>query len=196
MTAKINTATLRIDDVFCTQSGSKIARIRDGDGDLDLIPGVSMRSPFAAGTFDKDPTATRLNLSLVVDDSEFLQNLQQFDNWMVEYLAANSERLFKREMSESQIRMGYSPVLREPTKEGLCPLLKTKLDTEGRYAVCCWDEAGAGLPPPESWAGLRLEPRLHFSHLWIMGAQFGVVIRLTDAKILREQPSGPRKCPF
>ena len=195
MTA-INTATLRIDDVFCTASGAKIARICDGDAPLVLMTDT-LRSPFNAGTFDRDPTATRLNLQLAVDNESLLQTLQGFDSWVVEYLAQHSERIFKRNLSREQVQLGYTSVLRQPAKEGHSPLLRVKLDTENRYAVCCWDQSGEGIAPPDNWAGLYLQPRLHFSHLWIMGSQFGVVVRLTDAKILGGS-SAPamRTCPF
>jgi len=196
MTATIiNTANLRLDDVFCTSSGAKMARLCDGDAPLVIMPD-SMRSPFEAGTFDKDPLATRLNLQLAVDSEHLLTSLQAFDSWVVEYLTEHSERIFKRILTREQVQLGYTPVLRQPAQEPHSPLLRVKIDTEGRHAVCCWDSSGKGVPPPGSWAGVSLQPRLHLSHLWIMGTQFGVVVRLTDAKILSERKAATRTCPF
>ena len=60
MTA-INIDALRFDDVFCTSNGSKICRLAEGTRDLVLLP-ESLRSPFNAGTFDKDPLAKRLRI--------------------------------------------------------------------------------------------------------------------------------------
>ena len=194
--AAINTATLRIDDVFCTASGAKIARICDGDGPLVLMT-EEMRCPFNAGTFDNDPTATRLNLQLAVENESLLQSLRGLDTWIVGYLAQHSDRIFKRNLTREQVQLGYTSVLRQPAKEGHSPLLRAKLDTEGRYAVCCWGPEGEGVPPPDNWAGIRTQPRLRFSHLWIMGSQFGAVVRLTDAKILSERAApAMRTCPF
>ena len=86
MTA-INIDALRFDDVFCTSNGSKRCRLCDGDGELVLIP-ESTRSPFNAGTFDKDPLAT---LQLVVDDNRNLtEALQKLDKWAVDYLTDHS----------------------------------------------------------------------------------------------------------
>ncbi len=196
MTA-INNDALRFDDVFCTSNGSKICRLCDGDGELALMP-ESLRSPFNAGTFDKDPLAKRLNLQLVVgDDHNLLEALQNLDKWAVDYLTEHSERIFKRRWTREQVQLGYVSLMRQPKKEGQSPLLKVKLDTEGRYAVCCWGQQWQErIPLPDDWAGVNLQPRLHFSHLWIMGSQFGLVVRMTDAKILSQREPVARTCPF
>ena len=87
---------------------------------------------------------------------------------------------------------------RQPKKEGQSPLLKVKLDTEGRYAVCCWGQQWQErIPLPDDWAGVNLQPRLHFSHLWIMGTQFGIVVRMIGReKILSQREPVARTCPF
>ena len=158
----------------------------------------SLRSPFNAVTFDKDPLAKRLNLQLVVDDDRnLLEALQNLDKWAVDYLTEHSERIFKRRWTREQVKLGYVSLMRPPTKEGHSPLLKVKLDTEGRYAVCCWGpQWQERIPLPDTCAGVTLQPRLHFSHLWIMGSQFGLVARLTDAKILSQWVPATRTCPF
>ena len=189
--ASINTATLSIDDVYCTQRGFSIGRIRDGDGECVLMPTALLCAPFEAGTFDKDPEATRLNLQLCIDP-EVEEQLRKFDTWVVDYLVGHSERIFKRATTKEQVQAGYKSCIREPSKDGLALLLKTKIDTSGRYAVVCWDQDGEQAPLPESWSGLRIQSRLRFSHLWKTGTQFGVCVRLTDAKLMQEAPSGPR----
>jgi hypothetical protein len=157
-----------------------------------------MRSPFDAGTFDKDPTAKRLNLNLIVEDPGLLEELQRFDELVKRYLVEHSEEIFKRPMSAEAIEMGYTPMLRPP-KEGTAYqqyMLRCKVDVDdGKHGVCCWSEKGERARLPESWAGLLIVPNLHFSHVWLMGAQFGVVVRLTDAKIL-SGGRGPRTNPF
>ena len=161
--AAINTALLRLDDVFCTSNGSKICRLCDGDSPLVLMPEM-MRSPFNAGTFDRDPHAKRLNLQLAIVDP---------------------------------VKLGYVAVVRQPAKEGHSPLLKAKFDTEGRYALVCWNPNDERVLPIEDWTNAQIPPRLHFSHLWIRGSQFGAVVRLTDAKILNKpQVDAVRTCPF
>ncbi len=194
--AAINTSLLRLDDVFCTSNGSKICRLCDGDSPLVLMPEM-MRSPFNAGTFDRDPHAKRLNLQLAIDDPSLLSSLQAFDEWMIDYVTEHSERLFKRAWTREQVKLGYVAVVRQPAKEGHSPLLKAKFDTEGRYALVCWNPNDERVLPIEDWTNAQIRPRLHFSHLWIMGSQFGAVVRLTDAKILNKaQVDAVRTCPF
>ena len=186
-----NTANLSIDDVFTTSRGSKIARIKDGDNNCEYIPSSKLRVPFEPSTFDKNPDATRLNLQLSIDDPAMQQELKKFDEWIIEYIAEHSERLLKRQMTKDKVRAGFTSSIKE--KEGYSPLLKTKLDLDGRNAVCCWDKNGA-IDIPKDWRGY-IEARLCFSHLWLMGAQFGVVVRLTDAKFVEESVP-ERKNPF
>ena len=194
----IDYTKLSFDDVFCSKRGSKVARLNSGGDPCILMLKQHLRSPFDASTFDKDPAATRLNLQISLDDPIVVEQLQAFEAWLLDYLAQHSERIFKKVLTSDQLKANYSSFMREPTKDGLSPLLKTKIDIEGRTAVCCWDTNGAAMEPPDTWAGLHIQPRLHFSHLWLMGAQFGLVIRLTDAKIAEEspRPQGVRECPF
>ena len=104
----INIDALRFDNVFCTSNGSNICRLCDGDGELVLMP-ESLRSPFNAGTSDKDPLAKRLNLQLVVDDDHsLLEALQNLDKWAVAYLTEHSERIFKRNWRASSARLRVS----------------------------------------------------------------------------------------
>ena len=76
--------------------------------------------------------------------------------------------------------MGTVAALRSPP-EGRT--LKTKIDLEGNGTIRCWDTNGASISMPDTWRGIKLKPRLLFSHLWTMGAQFGVVLKITDAEI-------------
>ena len=195
--ASLQLEGLTIDAPFCTKNGSKVALLKVGGESFAIIPEQPMRNPFDAGTFDKDPTA-RLNLNLIVDDPGLLEELQRFDERVKRYLQEHSEEIFKRPMSAEAIEMGYTPMLRPP-KEGTAYqqyMLRCKVDVDdGKHGVCCWSEKGERARLPESWAGLLIVPNLHFSHVWLMGAQFGVVVRLTDAKIL-SGGRGPRTNPF
>ena len=199
MMMAINTAQLTIDDVFTTSRGFKTARIRDGDDDdCEFTPACKLKVPFAPSTFDKNPEATRLNLQLSIDDDATLRELKKFDAWVVEYIAQNSERLLRKKLTKEQVQAAYSSNLK--TKEGYAPLLKTKLDLEGRNAVCCWGKDDSSIDAPASldaWKGY-IEARICFTHVWIMGTQFGVVARLTDAKFVGDDESSrpQRKSPF
>ena len=65
-----------------------------------------------------------------------------FDSWVVDWLAQHSEVIFKKPMAREQVLAGYASCLREPKAPGTHPLLKCKIDTQGRHALCWWDAAG------------------------------------------------------
>jgi hypothetical protein len=181
--APITTSQWSIGDVVCTSRGSKIAPLKCEGKHCVYTPDSYLRVVFEPGSFDKDPTAQRLNLVLECDD-DFQAQIQAFDVWFVEYLATNSERLLKRKMSPEQVLNGYCSCVKLPTGgKSFQPTLKTKIDLDGNGAIRCWDTNGASITMPYTWRGLKVKPRLNFSHLWIMGAQFGVVLKITDVEI-------------
>ena len=181
--APITNSQWSIGDVVCTSRGSKIAPLKFDGKHCIYTPDSYLRVVFEPGSFDKDPTAQRLNLVLECDD-DFHAQIKAFDLWIVEYLTANSERLLKRKMSQEQVLNGYCSGVKLPTEgKSFQPTLKTKIDLEGQGAIRCWDTTGASISMPCTWRGLKVKPRLNFSHLWIMGAQFGVVLKITDVEI-------------
>ena len=84
------------------------------------------------------------------------------------------------------MKANYSSCLK--TSDKYPATLKTKIDLgTGKHAVCCWSreshERGKMREPPEYWRQYRVSPRLHITHLWIMGATFGPVVHVTDAML-------------
>ena len=177
---------LSLDDVIKSSRGSKFAKLRDGDGDFSHIPSTHLRVPFEPGTYDKAPDAWRLNILLECDD-ELKETVEEFDAQIIRYLAEHSERIFKRRLTIEQVKVGYSSCLK-PGKESWPSSLKCKMDTEGRKTVACWAPDGSELPMPQTWRDVMVRPRLYFSHLWIMGSQFGVVVQLMDAELVPRDP--------
>ena len=172
---------LSLDDVFFTKRGSKICRVRCAGGDFVITPPEHLRIPFDASNYDKDGSACRL--SLVFETNPELQTLiETFDGWIVRYMSEHSERIFKKTMTPEQVRVGYCSCLKY--KEPYAPTLKCKLDKDGRRGICCWQPSGERADQPSDWRSVMAKPRLHVSHLWVMGAQHGVVIQLTDAEIV------------
>ncbi len=91
---------------------------------------------------------------------------------------ANSERLFKQKVSLEQLKEQYhSPIKRSEKYE---PLLRTKLNTSGTWVTRYWTPDGKEAAPPTKWRGGTFKPRLHISHLWIMGTSCGLVVNTTD----------------
>ena len=101
-------------------------------------------------------------------------------------------------MSADEIRSNYRSCIRHSDK-GYAPTLKVKVDlTGGKHALHCWDDAGNQMEAPESWRSCSISPRLHVSHVWFMGTNFGPVVRLTDALLRPDEDVAPteRKSPF
>ena len=189
----IQTSQWTIDNVICTSRGSKVAKLRGSSGNFcTFTPKNYLRVPFEPSVFDKDPTAQRLNLVLECD-CELHEEIAAFDAWIVKYIAENSERILKRSMSIEQVRAGYSSCLKAaPAGKNFNQTLKTKIDVGGNGAVRCWSAVdGAAVDVPSEWRVFKVKPLLHFSHLWIMGAQFGVVIKVTDVEIGEDLAAAP-----
>ena len=163
--APITTSQWSIGDVVCTSRGSKIAPLKCEGKHCVYTPDSYLRVIFEPGSFDKDPTAQRLNLVLECDD-DFQAQIAAFDAWFVEYLTVNSERLLKRKMSPEQVANGYCSCVKLPTGwKSFQPTLKTKIDLEGLGTIRCWDTNGASISMPYTWRGLKLKPGFLFSHL-------------------------------
>jgi hypothetical protein len=66
-------------------------------------------TPFGATVFGDEPnTRKTIEFNLSPEQEE---SFAKFDRWSVTYLAMNSQRLFKKEMSEEQIRENYKSPL-------------------------------------------------------------------------------------
>ena len=147
-------------------------------------------SPFGATSYNDEATSRKmLDFRLPAEsEEEFLG----FDAWAVQYLAENSERLFKKKMNKAQIEEHYrSPVSR---KEGYQPLLRCKVTARGKHAVRAWDEESERMDLPEDLRPHDLVPRLHLSHLWIMGREFGWVFNVADLMVINGDTQA--ECPF
>ena len=194
--ASIDIANVSLRDVFSTRHGAKIASIKAGEGDLVYQPNEFMRVPFEPSTFDKDPKATRLNLILETTP-QVQEAFQQFDEWLIQYIAEHSERILKKSVTVEQARANYSSPIRTSDK-GYPATLKMKMDTDGKNEVGYWHNVCSRpkpqTEPPTRWRDYRVSPRLHITHLWIMGSTFGPVVRITDA-LLQEDENAAAKVP-
>ena len=99
-------------------------------------------------------------------------------------------------MTADQVRDSYSSCIRHSDK-GYMPTLKTKVDLgDSKHSLCVWDADGNQLDKPESWRNRLITPRLHVTHLWWMGSNFGPVVRLTDALLRPDSLPVQRTSPF
>ena len=147
-----------------------------------------LRSPFGATSFN-DEKATRKTIEFTLDESQ-AKIFKDFDSWAMNYLASNSERLFKQTKTLEEIRAIYkSPVSQ---KADYKPHLRCKINTAGAAIVRCWDEAGQKRELPEDLRNCELVPRIHISHLWIMAKECGWVLKIEDLRIVEKNAV----CPF
>jgi hypothetical protein len=186
-------STLSLCDVLTTRRGAKIATIRDGDDDLVFQPDDFLRVVFEPSAVG-DTDSQRMNL-IIETTPAILEECTRLDDTLIGYIAEHSDRLFNKRFTVEQVRAAYSSPVRHSEKYPAT--LKTKVDVgTGKYAVVCWDEDGKQVETPESWRQFLIRPRLHVTHLWVMGSAFGPVVRLTDAMLRPNAAPAERKSLF
>ena len=124
-------------------------------------------------------------------------SFRQLDEWAIQYLSEHSERILKKQLSPEQVAAGYTTSLKQ--KPGYNPLLRAKIDNSGRRAVCFWTPTGEQRQAPSDWKATLFRVNIHVSHLWIMGASYGLVINITDMEVAKEgvEPdAAPRESAF
>ena len=174
--------------------GAKTCTLLDKDEQkVMLIVGSKeqpVRTPFGASTYNNEDTP-RKTLEFRLTDQQ-VEEFVAFDTWAIQYLADNSERLFKKQLTKAQVEEHYrSPLSR---KEGYQPLLRCKVNCTSAAACRCWNGDGERVSMPEDLRECELVPRLHLSHLWVMGRDFGWVFNTVDLMIM--ECDTEMECPF
>ena len=186
--------TFALNDPQTNARGAKSCSLLDADGKRVFFTLGSKTaptsSPFGATSFNDEATVRRtLDFRL---PPEWEEEFVGFDAWAVQYLADNSERLFKKQMTKAQVEEHYrSPVSR---KEGYQPLLRCKVTLAGKSAVRCWSPEAERAELPDDLRPHELVPRLHLSHMWIMGREFGWVLNVVDLMVI--DGDARQECPF
>ena len=145
-------------------------------------------SPFGATNYGGD-TSPRQTIEFKLTPEQ-QKHWDAFDTWALTYLFANSERIFKKQMTQEQLRESYrSPVTR---KEGFEPHLRCKINTCGQKAVRAWKDQER-IELPNNLKMVPLVPRITLSHTWLMTKEFGFVLSVNDILCL-ETPE--ETCPF
>ena len=185
-------------DVYVTPKGAKICRVTKDGSECIWKPEPAMSAPFGPSSFDKDANARRRNLDLVLSDPVIREQVSAIDAWAVAYIALHSGRLLKKTMSHEQVRLAYHSCMRDAKDHRYPPMLKCKMDKEGKHELCLWDDKGEAIPYPTNWRDIEMKAVIRVSHLWIMGAACGFVMQLTDAQLSQKESArcGPRENPF
>ena len=145
-------------------------------------------TPFGASAWN-DENAIRRTLDFHLTDEQAAA-LDAFDVWAKGYLAAESERIFKKKLTEEQVAQNYrSPVIR---KDDFRPHLRCKINVAGANACRAWSETDERRELPEDLRGSLLVPRINVSHLWMMSREYGWVLQVGDMMIIESS----EECPF
>ena len=106
--------------------------------------------------------------------------------------------MLEKTVTEEQVKSGYSSCVREAKDPRYAPMLKCKVDNEGKHKLCLWDVEGNAVDQHPKWREVELKVIVRVSHLWIMGAAFGLVLQITDAQVFPREgvEVGPRANPF
>ena len=158
------------------KNGKQAPLTRDGESWNLTLPGTYQTS-FNATAF-QDPDANRVTLSITADEA--LQRLaKNVDQFLLEKVRKDPAKYLGKAMSAAEVDSAYTPVLR--TNGDYAPLVKVKMQKEGRYAVRCWRE-------------VIFTPRVWIKGLWIAqgGRNWGAQLELIDCQIESQQAA----CPF
>ena len=164
-------------DVHVNAKGAKTCQLTDGGRPKVHSSGAACVAPFGPSNFDKDPLMSRQNLELRIP-LELEAYFDAVDTWMLVCLLENSERIFKKKWTASQVKDSYNPTLKR--QGDYPPLLRTKIDSSGRRACRYWTVDQRKRDAPEEWRGAEMKVMFHLSHLWIMGTSCGLVVNTTD----------------
>jgi len=198
MSTTMDCNSWQVEDVYVTPKGAKICRVTKDGSECLWKPEPAMSAPFGPSSFDKDPNARRQNLDLVLADPAVREQVSAIDAWAVEYIAKHSERILKKTMTQEQVKLAYHSCMRDAKDPRYPPMLKCKMDKEGKHELCLWDDKGEAIPYPSNWRDIEMKVAVRVSHLWIMGAAFGLVLQVTDAQLFPKESArvGPRENPF
>jgi hypothetical protein len=171
--------------------GAKSCALTDGTSKCILSVGSKeslLTTPFGASSFGEEQTQRKtIEFRL---PPQWVEHFRNFDAWAIVYLAANSERLFKKVLTEDQVIEMYKPTV---TQRGSYPAtLRCKLNVGGSTSVRCWNALDQRMAIPEDFRGYDLLPRVHISHLWCMSKEVGFVLNVHDMMCIPQSS----ECPF
>ena len=140
----------------------------DGKQKIFQLSASPLVSPFQAGVFQDDGTATRLNLELNIDDST-QHVLEAFDNYF-------SEQIKKLALGKT-----YHPLVQ---KHGDYPArIRCKVNANGPNAARFWaaDQTPLGNVRTVDTASKPVTACVVLSKIWLMGSTAGVTLDLRAA---------------
>ena len=179
--ATIDISTLALGDVVTTGKGAKQIPLSTISGEPVIWrPKDALTVLFEPSAYNQ-PDATRVNLCLSVSRS-VVSCLQDFDEWCVSTLAAQSSKLLGSQLSAKEVRHRYQPTLRVHEASG-SQSLRLKMNLSGRAAVRIWNPMGTQVSAPPSWSQCSAKCRIRLKGFWIMAKEIGIVAECTDVQL-------------
>ena len=185
-------ANMQIKDPQISARGAKSCPVLKANGDKVIFKLGSKTeptsSPFGATAFNDEATTRKtIEFNLTPEHEE---EFKRFDEWAISYLSEHSERLFKKSLTQDQVRDGYkSPVTK---KEGYRGHLRCKINCSGATMARCWSAEMVRRDMPIDLRNHEMIPRITVSHLWCMSREYGWVFQVNDLMV----HEGVEVCPF
>ena len=180
---------LTLGELSTSGKGAKSAPLLYGKDNVVWQPESQMTVAYEPGVFSGEDVS-RVNLCLRPPE-EVQEQLMELDEWIIANVASNSERLFGKQQTQDQVRARYAGSLKLSDK-GYPPTLRCKMNRDGKGQVRIWADKKPR-QPPEIWSGCAVNVRLILKSLYFMGANFGVIVDVSDVSIDSEPVS---QCPF
>ena len=179
--ATIDLASLVLGDVTTTGKGAKQIPLNTVDGEAVVWrPKDALNVLFEPSAYNA-PDATRVNLCLSVSPA-VVSCLQDFDNWCVTTLAAQSSKLLGSQLTVEEVRHRFQPTIRIHEASG-SQSLRLKMNTTGRAAVRIWSPLGVQVAAPPCWTQCSARCRIRLKGFWMMAKDIGVIAECTDVQL-------------
>lgn len=189
--ATIDTSALSLGDVVVTGKGAKQIPLHFKHGESVIwTPRDALTVLFEPSAYNQ-PDATRVNLCLSVTPA-VAQSLEGFDEWCINTLALESQRLFGTTLSVEDVRGRFQPMLRTYEATG-SQSMRLKMNTTGRSRLRIWDTSRNPISAPPSWTQCSAKCKIRLKGIWLMGKnEMGVVAEAMDVML----DDADAECPF
>ena len=150
-------AEYELSDPQVNAKGGRFCPLSDGKRAALIFPEGALYAPFGGpSTYDGGAYTPRQTLELRCDE-QLVSIMKDFDAWVIPYLEANAERLFKRKLSKKQLLEGYKSPMHQ--KGDYAPNLRCKIDLEGRSTCRYWTPNSIETLPPDDYKQSDLKVR-------------------------------------
>ena len=188
----IDQNNLAFSALFTTAKGAKQLPALSEDGHAIIWqPKDFVEVPFEPSAFN-DPDANRVTIC-VSPSKSMCENITILDEWCIDNLTKDTTGLLGIQLSPTQVRERYVSCLKTSEDKGYATL-RMKMNRSGKYALQCYNSDKERCVHPDTWKGVKIQPRIAFKGLWIMGKDFGAMMECTHAMV--EEGGDTGECPF